>query len=347
MSLTTKRFLKFFTILLIVQSTFVLAACGAKGGQASEEPTAIPTIEIPTATPLPPDRAVLVASADTNATDLTEMQDAISELTTASGLEFEVWQGQDVSSEMISGDIKIMVFMYHPDNLGSLAANAPGTQFAAVSELNWQPPANVTIIRTKRNDVAFLGGYIAAMLAPNYRCGALLASENVEFNQAFDNGVQYYCGICASSLIPLNTYPVISQQPAASTPETWQAAFDEINLSKINVLFLAPEATSAQLASYLSAQDVTVIGTQSPGSEALSKWAATIYMDTITPVREIWNDLVSGVGGKIINASLKLSDIQPLTVTDGSVWLSPGKEILIDKVIDLLRDDKIYTLSIQ
>ena len=345
MSLLSKRLSKILTILLIVQSVFILAACGSKEETAAEEQAAIPVAEMPTATPLPPDRAVLVAPADTDESLFAEAQNAMAELSAASGLEFEV--REEVTPETITTDVKIIIFLYHPDNLGSLAANAAGTQFAAISELNWNPPENVTIIRTKQNDVAFLSGYITSILAPNYRCGALLASESTEFNQAFSNGVQYYCGICASSLNPLNTYPIISEQPAASAPETWQAAFDEINLSKVNVVFLAPEAVSAQLSSYLSAMDVTIISTQSPSSEAQSRWAATIYMDTITPIREIWEDMVNGSGGKIVNASLKIANIQSLTVADGSVWLSPGKEILIDKIIQLLRDDQIYTLSIE
>lgn len=344
MALKQRHSSKYYAILLILLSAISLSACGNKKVEESVEVVEQPTIEVPTATPLPPDRAVLIASAETDATLLANAQATLAELSAASGLEFET--RQEISPDTLSADIKAVIFLYHPDNLGSLAANAPNTQFAAISDLNWVPPDNVTIIRIEQNDIAFLSGYITAMLAPNYRSGALMAGENVEFNAAFLNGVRYYCGICAASIYPLNQYPVYSQQPAASAPETWIAAFEEINLNKVNVLFVPQEAASAQLLTYLSAQDVTVIGNQTPSAEGISRWAATITVDKITPLREIWQDLVSGNGGKIINANISVSDIQALTVVDGTVWLSEGKQVLVDRIIQLLREDQIYPLPV-
>ena len=327
----------------IIFSTLALSACGAKDDGDSAVQESLPPTDVPTPTPVPPDRAVLVAGADTDATYLAEAQAMMAELAASSGLEFET--RQEATSETITPDVKIIVFLNHPENLGTLAANATGTQFAAISEQNWNPPSNVTIIRINDNNAAFLSGYIASIIAPNYRVGALLASENTEQNLAFKNGMIYYCGLCASSINPLNTYPVISTQSAGSAPETWQAAFDEINASKVNVVYLTKEAVSAQLLSYLSAMDVAVISNQSLLEEGRSRWAGTIYSDSLTPIREIWNDMLSGAGGKIVNASIKISDTQALTVQDGTVWISPGKLIWIDKMIQLLREDQINTQS--
>lgn len=335
---------KILTITFIILTTLAFSACGSNDSQENPVQEEFPTVEVPTATPLPPDRVVLVAPADTDTSLLAGAQAALAELSASSELEFET--RQEITSTMLSADIKIVVFLYHPENLGSLAANAPDTQFVAISELNWSPPSNVTIIRVKQNDVVFLSGYIAAILAPNYRAGALLAAENVEINQAFLNGVHYYCGICAASIYPLNKYPVYSQQPAGSTPEAWQAAFEEINLNKVNVLFVPQEAASAQLLSYLSAQDVALIGIQTPSVEGQSRWAATINVDKITPLQEIWPDLTAGNGGRIVNADISISDTQSLTVLDGSVWLSEGKQVLVNKIIQLLREDLISALPV-
>ena len=344
MLLKHRRFYKFCIFFLIIGAALSFSACGSK--DSSEEQTQVeqPTIEVPTATPLPPDRAVMVAAADTDPAFLANAQALLAELSAASGLEFET--RQEISTETLTADIKVVVFLYHPDNLGSLAASAPSTQFAAISNINWVPPANVTMIHMDQNDIAFLSGYIAAMLAPNYRAGALMATENAEFNTSFLNGVRYYCGICASLLLPYNQYPLYSQQPAASTADTWITAFNELNLNKVNVLFIPPEAATAQLFSYLSAQDVALIGNQTPTAEGISRWAATITVDRITPLREIWPNLAAGNGGSTINANISISDIQALTVTDGSVWLSEGKMVLVNRIIELLREDQIYPLSV-
>lgn len=344
MLIKAKHCLSITAIIVLLIASFSLSACGSKDTQDETVQEIIPTVELPTPTPVLPDRALLIAEAGTDATMLTEAQTAMTELAASSGLEFET--RQSLSAEEITEDVKIVIFLHHPDNLGTLAAGAPNTQFAAITTQDWKPPSNVTVIRTREDDVAFLSGYIAAIMAPNFRIGALLASENVQFNQAFQNGVLYYCGSCASSITPLNSYPVISTQPAGSSAETWQLAFDEINLSKVNVLYLANEANSAQVSSFLSAMDIGVIGSQDPLPEGQSRWAASIYIDSVSPINEIWDDLVAGSGGQTVNAGIKITNIQELTVQDGTVWLSPGKQILVDKMIELLREDQINTQSV-
>ena len=341
-----KTNLRKFILTLFVIFLFGLSAagCGSKAGQTVQEPEVLPTIEQPTATPLPPDRAVLIISPDDNAETAAQAQNLLSELAASSGLEFET--RQEITAETLTADIKVLVFLHHPDNLGTLAAGASGTQFAAISDLDWTPPANVTLIHEDTTGTAFLAGYIAAITAPNFRVGALLATEDAQMNTAFKNGVSYYCGICSSAITPLNTYPVVAEQTAASTPEIWQAVFDQINQSKVNVVYIAREAISPQLLSYLSSQDVAIISNQQVTEEGRSRWAASVYMDAITPLREIWGDLVAGIGGKTVSATFQIGDTQEITLTDGSVWLSPGKLILVNQMIDLMREGQINTQTV-
>jgi cell division septation protein DedD len=344
MSLKTNPKILILTLLLVVLFALTAAGCGSKAEQASQEPEVLPTVQQPTATPIPPDRAVLIISPDDNAETATQAQNLMAELAASSGLKFET--RQDITAETLSADIKVLVFLHHPDNLGTLAAGAAGTQFVAVSDLDWTPPANVTLIHEDTTGTAFLAGYIAAITAPNFRVGALLAAEDTQMNTAFKNGVNYYCGICSSAINPLNAYPVVAEQPTASTPETWQAAFDQINLSKVNVVYIAREAVSPQLLAYLSSQDVAIISNQPISEEGRSRWAASVYMDAITPLREIWGDLVAGTGGKTISATFQIGDTQEVTLTDGSVWLSPGKLILVNQMVDLMREGQIDTQSV-
>ena len=92
--------------------------------------------------------------------------------------------------------------------------------------------------------------------------------------------------------------------------------------------------------------DVAVLGNQAPPEELRSRWVATISSDGLSPLREIWDDLIGGQGGKVVNASLKISDVNYVSVADGLVWLSQGKMDLLNKVITLLRKDQIYPYSI-
>jgi hypothetical protein len=334
---------KLFAIFVVLFFSATLLSCSVNQPNADRTQEPIP----PTDTPIPiiaPDRAILAAPADISSIELAEAQVLIAELAAGSGLEFEI--RQEIFANEITPDIRIIIFLEQPDNLGSLAANAPETQFVAISSQNWSPPANGTIILKNEDHVAFLAGYLSALLAPNFRVGGLLVSENTKFNQAFNNGVNYYCGTCAAVVFPLNTYPVLSQQPANSSPANWQAAFNEINTSKVNVLFLPGDAASAELGTYLAGMDVAVIGNQTPPEELRSRWVATISSDGLSPLQETWNDLLEGQSEKVVNASLKISDINYVIVNDGLVWLSQGKMDLLNKVISLLREDKIYPYSV-
>lgn len=334
---------RLFTTLVMLSFSAALFGCSNNQPDVVETQETVPATATPIPTPAP-DRAVLAAPADLSSIELTEAQSLIAELAAGSGLEFET--RSEIFANEITSDIKIIVFLEQPDNLGSLAANAPGTQFVAISSKNWTPPANGSIILKNEDHVAFLSGYLSALLAPNFRVGGLLVSENTQFNQAFNNGVSYYCGHCAAVIYPLNRYPVISHQPANSPPANWQAAFNEINTNKINVLFLPGDAASAELGTYLTGMDVAVIGNQAPPEELRSRWVATISSDGLSPLREIWGDLLEGQGGKVVSANLKISEVNFISVADGLVWLSHGKMDLLNKVITLLRKDQIYPYSV-
>lgn len=329
-------------VFLMMAVALIAGACKPKEAQAS--PQEVPTVEIPTPTPIPPDRAVLIAPADADGAMVAQAQAILAELTAASGLQFET--RAEINENTLTPDVKIVVFLNHPDNLGTLAARAAGTQFVAISSLDWTPPANVTLIRKQENDAAFLAGYAAAILAPNFRVGALLTAEETASGSAFQNGVGYYCGTCSAQINPLNSYPIVSVQSAGSAPEIWQAAFDQINTSKVNVLYIDRGAMSAQLLSYLAGKDVAVIANQAPPDESFANWAGSIYLDTLSPLREIWNDLMAGTGGKIINAAYTITDNHQIALTDGTVWLSPGKLRLLDDIIALLRSNQINTQTV-
>jgi len=184
------------------------------------------------------------------------------------------------------------------------------------------------------------------MIAPNFRVGALQVAENNSFNQAFVNGVNYYCGICASSIFPNNIYPVVSQQPAASPPTNWQAAFNEINLSKVNVLFLPREAATPELGVFLASQEIAVIGNATPPEEMRGKWVATINSNGLTVLQEIWADLLGGIGGKVVNASLTFSDINYLNVEYQLVGITEGKMMQLEEMIKLIREEQVYPYTI-
>jgi hypothetical protein len=213
MRLTKQRQLKILLLLSLIITVVFVSGCGKQPSQPQPTPVVVQPTSLPT--PLPAaDRVVLVAPADFDPVIVTDAETLLRELAASSALEFE--KREQVLVNEITPDIKVMVFLNQPDNLGSLASGALGTQFVAISDQDWNPGQNVTIIRQREDHTAFMAGYLSALLAPNYRVGALLTSDNPAFSQVFTNGANYYCGLCASLLYPLNKYPFISTQPSAS-----------------------------------------------------------------------------------------------------------------------------------
>ena len=340
----TQRTQRWLTSIILVMALAALAGTGCRGNtsQQPEQATALPE---PTATPLPMNpRAVLVLPADVNPTTAADAQAVLAELAAGSGLEFET--RPSLAANEMTADIRVVVYLSQPNDLGSVAAAAPQTQFIAISGEEWNPPGNVTVIHTREDQLGFLAGTLAAMIAPNFRAGALFVTEQSSFNQPFINGVSYFCGTCNALIYPWVAYPLYSQQPSGSPAASWQNGFNEINALKVNVLYVPPEAATAELGSFLAQQDVALIGSQPPPEEARSRWAGTIQPDGLAVIREIWPDIINGQGGRILNASFKVTDVQPITVQEGVAWASEGKLVLLNEIINLLRDDLIYPFSI-
>lgn len=331
------------SVLAIAMFLSLAAGCGRNAEPAGETNSNTPPTPLPTPTQAP-DRVVLIRKPDADPVISSQAETLLRELAAGSGLEFE--NRENLINNEVTPDMKVVVFLEMPNNLGSLAAGAPGTQFVALTNEDWNPAPNVTVIRQREEHTAFMAGYLAAMLAPNFRAGALLSAEKPEFNQSFTNGVYYYCGLCASQIYPLSTYPVTTALPGGSTPADWQTAFSEINAKKINVLYLNSEAMSPELLAFLATQDVALLGSQPPTDEGRPRWVATIYADGVSPIRDIWNELLAGNGGKSLNAALNITDNMYILVNDGLVWLSEGKFNYAMKTMDLLRGDQINPLPV-
>lgn len=325
-----------YYLLLLISLLLFATSCGLKKSiQPTPTATLIPT-SAATATPLP-DRVILVAADGTDSSLVIEAQQLVGELAAGSGYVFE--SRKEISQAEITPDVKIIVFLHHPENLGALSNAARSTQFAVLSDLNWNPGSNVTVIRRKAESIAFMAGFISVNLNNNFRGGALLLDSDTVSQQAFTNGGQYFCGLCSPSIPPYIKYPLVATQPAGSSPSAWQAAFDQMYINGVRVLYVAPEAYSQELFTYLVGREITLFGFQTPLDAARPRWATTLSVDGLAPLREIWPDLMSGKGGKIVYGGVRFSEVQP-------AFISPGKLEYFQKTMGLIRSGLLNPLSV-
>ncbi|HAF60926.1 MAG TPA: hypothetical protein DCK95_01210 [Anaerolineaceae bacterium] len=321
-------------ILLYVLIGSTLFACSPKNEPAVVQDT--PAMEILPSPTTAPDRVVVITGDVQDSWTLEKANSTVQELATASGLEFE--SQISINSREITPDIKVLVYLYHPNNLGSLANSAPNTQFIVISDQEWTPSHNVSIIRADSTYQTFMAGYASVMLAENFRGGGLLTSEDSAKNVAYKNGAKFFCGSCSALISPLNSYPFTKEIPQSSPAADWITAFDEVNFNTILYMYIPPQAYSTELFNHIAQTNVKILGIATPPAEAFPIWAGTFLIDGFTPIKEIWDAVLQGNGGQTINASLSLADTQ-------SGFISTGKQQIIQDVIAELQAGRIYTLN--
>jgi hypothetical protein len=322
----------------------LLAGCrGAPAEQPTPEAptiapaTAIPT-EAPTAAPLP-GVILLVAGAETDAGLLNAAQTRLNELAQSAGLSLET--RPDLQPGDLKPEWKVVVFLTPPANLQDLLNAAPQTQFVVASESDLGPAGNLSVVRLRPENQAFMAGYASVVIANDWRAAGLLPLDEplgTLKSTAFVKGGQYFCGLCNSYYSPIVRFPIFSQLPKGSAPEQWLAAADELNQSYIFLYYISPEAASVDLMYTLATRGVFLVGGQTPPDEVRSLYAATIRYNLADALSSLWPAVNSGQGGQNVEAGLELADINPDILT-------PGKQMLIEQTLADLQAGLVYPLD--
>jgi hypothetical protein len=238
--------------------------------------------------------------------------------------------------------VKIVIWLGTANGISELAAGAPQVQFVAITTSNLQAGANLSIIHTRPEDVIFISGYISTLIAPDWRGAGLLPSDGPlgdQIQTVFTNGGRFFCGRCAPAYAPVVLFPVSAALPSGSDASSWQAAFDELNGNVIEVLYVSDAAVSPELLAMLNDLDITLIGSQTPGEEILSNWAATVQMDGTALLETLWPSLIAGQGGTLLETPVTLRDVNPDK-------LSPGRQELVATMIANLQSGLVNPDSV-
>lgn len=298
--------------------TLLLAGCNAAPqvqptANLLPSPTAAPT-QPPTATPLP-EKVVLVGEHESN---FPAAQALLEELSAQDHLLLEIRPTLEPGE--ITPEWKIVVLLSRPDNLSDLLAAAPQTQFVLISAHDIEAGGNLSTIRARRELEAFAAGYLSALVGYDWRTAGLLPSDTPlgeALGDAFRNGQLYFCGMCNTYYAPYTNFPLVKQLPSDSSPAAWQAALQEMALSYIYALYVAPEAASPELYSYIVTLNAPILGSKIPPEEIRPLYAASIYSDDVSALSDLWPDLLAGQGGKNVNADIKIGDVNPQLLSPG------------------------------
>jgi hypothetical protein len=329
-------------MLYAILITGLLAGCSKTPATptTTPQPAIAPTItpEAPptaTATHTPaPLLAVLLAGPGADTTQAGVLQTALNEIITSAGLRWQV--RQQLTPADLTPAVHLVVALPPDPGLAALAAAAPGTQFLAVGVPGLEPAANLSVVGAqgpRPDQQGFIAGYIAAMLTPDWRAGAITISDSAEGRAArsgFLNGAVFFCGLCNQSYPPFYDYPRYVELPANASAAEWQAAANHMIDYYVETVYVAPGAGDPAMLATLAAAGINLIGSGAPGEAIQPNWVLSFSSDPLAQVQAVLPQILAGQGGKNLPLPLEFAAINP-------ELFSPGKQALAEQVLaDLL-----------
>jgi hypothetical protein len=321
----------------------LLAACGQSAPDATPTPiptdTSVPT-PVFTATPATP-LAILVLPADLDPTLYDLYQSTVYNLAQGAGFRFQV---RNTLSEVDLEPALRVVIALPPDpgpGIAALAAAAPQTQFLAINIPGVAAGGNVSVLASdvQKNIVAFMAGYVGAMIIDDYRIGMIYPDGNQEALIALDaytNGMVYFCGACQKYYLYQDEYG-----NALDFPQSIQIPADEdsanyggyavylIQRRRVNYIYVYPDIATPELLAYIGSSGAVQVGGTLQGDVPLY-WAASLSPDTIGAIQAAWPNLTAGQGGQVVQSPLTFTNVDPNL-------FSPGKQAQAEQVLaDLL-----------
>lgn len=332
---------KFLTAALL--SLVFLAACSGQGSPTPDATASAltntpptPTAE-PSPTPQPP--AVWRIAPETADADLVSQVDQV--LAAQTGIVVSTFA--QFTAPDSSTNLKTVIFVDSAEDVAGIAAGQPDVQFIAIGADLPAAGANLSVIDDQLAQRSFLLGYIATLVAPDFRSGALFMENDPDLallEDTFLNGGRYLCGRCVPVYTPLVTFPETTTMPAGSDSAALQAAFDTFNQNRYQVLFVPAAAQQPDFLAYLANQNVVMLGLNTPPSDYLPYWVVTIQADIATPLATLLPQALSGQGGQSAQASLALQDVN-------DAYLTSGKLLMVNETIQNIEGGWVTPQSVQ
>ena len=334
-------------VFLFFALTF-LTSCGLPGS-ATPASEVSPSSPVPTASPnLPPiPLTILVLPADMPQAESDQYQTLIYNLARANGMHYKLLNMLNPADVALEGPaLKVVVALPPDPGLAALTAAAAGVQFLAVGIPGLAAASNLSSVGAAGLPVdqqAFLAGYIAGMVAPEWRVGILSQKDTPGGDAAvtaFTNGYHFYCGDCFNPNFPQpnshGLYPIPVRIPT-DAPESDYSGYANLLIQNfVKVAYLYPDIATPGLLSYMAQNDLLLISQKLPGEDVRPNWIASIQPDITSALQRLFPDLAAGKGGQVVPTPLFLTDVNPDLLSD-------AKMRLVQDVLNGLQDGTIGT----
>lgn len=340
-------------LLLVLSLLFIfLSACNNQSlPTATVEVILPPTAEFtevaePTESPTPTPIVLLDAdvllwvpqNADQALTE--QLQDELRAYADANGHSFALTNS--LSAAQLSPDVRVVVSLASPSEVGALASVLPQVQFLALNAPNLTPTENLSVVvmaEASRDQLSFLAGYTLALGIPDFRVGVLSQAGTPEgqmARDAFVTGARFHCGLCNARFAPVEYYPFTAEVGDPTNPADWQAAVDVLLAKSVTGIFVQPELSTPELIAYLNGKNITLIGIEGQANlETIQKLLGVLSGGI--DLEPALGQLLLGESVGVVKAGIELKQVNRDLFSDGRV-------ILFERIKQDLLDGYIKTL---
>lgn len=334
--------------LLLLGSVLLMSllGCGSNAPEptASPEQTATP-LPVPTSTATPASPlAILVLPSDMASETYDLYQRTVYDLAQQAGYRFQV---RNTLSEVDLEPTLKVVIAFPPDpgpGVAALAAAAPATRFLAINIPGVAVAGNVSVLANsvQTDVVAFMAGYIGAMITEDYRIGMVLPQgdpQAVRTLEAYSNGMAYFCGICRGYYYLPYDFPQSIEVPSEEDPANYGGyPVYLVQQRQVDFVYIHPALASPELLAYVGSLGAVQVGNAPQGAKPLY-WAASMQSDVVGAIQAAWPGMVAGEAGREIQAPLALTEVDP-------TLLPPGKQAQAEEVLADLLAGRISLYSV-
>ena len=216
---------------------------------------------------------------------------------------------------------------------------SPETPFLAVGLADLEPRPNLSTIGPRGilgEDLGFAAGFLAALVAPDWRAGAIGRPNDPRASaelRGFVNGFRYFCGFCRPAYPPFSQYPIVAELASGVSPAELQASFQRLKESGVQVAYLPSSIDTAMLDDSMTQGEIQLIGARRPENLRFG-WIATLRFDLVSALREVWPEIIGQPSGLTVPLQISVSEADETILT-------PGKRRLLDEVLAALSEGAI------
>jgi hypothetical protein len=330
----------FLIILLAFLNVLGLVSCESPVEQGTSTPTEVLQETDPVKTPtrqdtpeevLVPSRVLLIPSVESDPDLIIRTQDALEALLKDSNWRLETHEL--ITQELFTQDVRAVIGLGADVDIAGFAPTYQEVDFIAINNPNAIPASNISVIGDPADDskrLAFLAGYLSALISTDYKVGALIAEDSAnkdELIEAFVIGAEYFCGICQPKYPPYNNFPQFITLPLANAENGYEEVVKSIVNLGVENLYVNESLASAQLLGYLSEMGFNIVSEQSP-DVMTNNWIGTLQLDPGPSLGVAWSGILADSDGGQFPNAIVLVDMNTNLITEGRYRLF--EEMLAD-----------------